>query len=52
MRAYEKRDRALPTGNPDIAGLCQALSDRGKELGFLEADQRQEKPPRLNELQR
>ena len=34
-------------GNPDVAGLCLALSDWSAELRILEAEQRQEKPPGL-----
>ena len=35
-------------GNPDLLGLCQALSDWSAELRILEAEQRREKPPGLN----
>jgi hypothetical protein len=35
-------------GNPDVEGLCLALSDWWAELRILEAKQRQEKPPGLN----
>ena len=35
-------------GNPDLLGLCQALSDWWVELRIIEAEQRQEKPPGLN----
>jgi hypothetical protein len=35
-------------GNPDLLGLCQALSDWSAELRIIEAEQRQEKPPGLN----
>ena len=35
-------------GNPDLQGLCLALSDWSAELRILEAEQRQEKPPELN----
>lgn len=38
----------LLAGNPDVAGLCLALSDWWSELRILEAEQRQEKPPGLN----
>jgi hypothetical protein len=38
----------LLAGNPDIAGLCLALSDWSEELRILEAEQRREKPPGLN----
>src|ERR1700720_2798943 len=31
-------------GNPDVEGLCLALSDWSVELSILEAEQRQEKP--------
>jgi hypothetical protein len=32
-------------GNPDVQGLCMALSDWWAELRILEAEQRQEKGP-------
>jgi hypothetical protein len=32
-------------GNPDLQGLCLALSDWSAELRILEEKQRQEKPP-------
>jgi hypothetical protein len=35
-------------GNPDLLGLCQALSDWSAELKIIEAEQRQEKPPGLS----
>lgn len=35
-------------GNPDVAGLCLALSDWWAELRILEAELRREKPPGLN----
>jgi hypothetical protein len=35
-------------GNPDLQGLCLALSDWSAELRILEEEQRQEKPPGLN----
>jgi hypothetical protein len=35
-------------GNPDLLGLCQALSDWWVGLRIIEAEQRQEKPPGLN----
>ena len=35
-------------GNPDVEGLCMALSDWSAELRILEAEQRREKPPGLN----
>jgi hypothetical protein len=35
-------------GNPDLQGLCLALSDWWAELRILEEEQRQEKPPGLN----
>jgi hypothetical protein len=35
-------------GNPDVEGLCLALSDWSVELRILEAEQRREKPPGLN----
>jgi hypothetical protein len=38
----------LLAGNPDVEGLCMALSDWSAELRILEAEQRQEKPPGLN----
>jgi hypothetical protein len=38
----------LLAGNPDVEGLCQALSDWSAELRILEAEQRREKPPGLN----
>ena len=33
----------LLAGNPDVAGLCMALSDWHVELRIIEAEQRQEK---------
>ena len=38
----------LQVGNPDVAGLCLALSDWSEELRILEQEQRQEKPPGMN----
>jgi hypothetical protein len=38
----------LLAGNPDVEGLCQALSDWWAELRILEADHGREKPPGLN----
>jgi hypothetical protein len=38
----------LLAGNPDVEGLCLALSDWSAELGILEAEERREKPPGLN----
>ena len=38
----------LLAGNPDVEGLCLALSDWFAELRILEAEQRREKPPGLN----
>jgi hypothetical protein len=38
----------LLAGNPDVQGLCLALSDWWAELRILEAEQRREKPPGLN----
>ena len=35
-------------GNPDLPGLCLALSDWHAEWRILEQEQRQEKPPELN----
>jgi len=35
-------------GNPDLPGLCLALSDWHAELRILEEEQRQEEPPELN----
>jgi hypothetical protein len=35
-------------GNPDLPGLCLALSDWHAELRILEEEERQEKPPGLN----
>jgi hypothetical protein len=35
----------LRAGNPDLQGLCLALSDWSAELRILEAELRQEKPP-------
>ena len=35
-------------GNPDLPGLLLALGDWNAEWRILEAEQRQEKPPRLN----
>ena len=35
-------------GNPDLSGLCLALSDWHAEWRLLEAEQRQQKPPVLN----
>jgi hypothetical protein len=34
----------LLAGNPDVEGLCMALSDWSAELRILEAEPRQEKP--------
>ncbi len=36
------------SGNPDVEGLCPALSDWWTELRILELEQRREKPPGLN----
>ena len=33
-------------GNPDLLGLCMALSDWSEELRIIEAEQRQQKRPR------
>jgi hypothetical protein len=38
----------LLAGNPDVQGLCLALSDWWVELRIIEAEQRREKPPGLN----
>ena len=38
----------LRAGNPDLQGLCLALSDWSAELRILEAKQKEEKPPGLN----
>jgi hypothetical protein len=38
----------LLAGNPDVAGLCLALSDWWAELRMIEAEERREKPPGLN----
>jgi hypothetical protein len=38
----------LLAGNPDVEGLCLALSDWSAELRILETEQRREKPPELN----
>ena len=38
----------LLAGNPDVQGLCLALSDWSAELRILEAEQRREEPPALN----
>jgi hypothetical protein len=38
----------LLAGNPDVQGLCLALSDWWAELRIIETEQRQEKPPGLN----
>jgi len=38
----------LFAGNPDVQGLCLALSDWWAELRIIEAEQRREKPPGLN----
>jgi hypothetical protein len=35
-------------GNPELPGLCLALSDWHAEWRLLEAEQKQEKPPALN----
>ena len=35
-------------GNPDLRGLCLALSDWHAEWRILEAEHRQGKPPELN----
>jgi hypothetical protein len=34
----------LLAGNPDVPGLCLALSDWWAELRIIEAEQRQERP--------
>jgi len=47
-REIEAVEAELLAGNPDVAGLCLALSDWSAELRILEAEQRQEKPPALN----
>jgi hypothetical protein len=39
---------AIEAELPDVAGLCQALSDWWAELRILEAEQRREKPPELS----
>jgi hypothetical protein len=36
----------LLAGNPDVEGLCMALSDWSEELRILEAERRREKRPR------
>jgi len=38
----------LLAGNPDVHGLCLALSDWWAELRILEAEQGREKPRELN----
>jgi hypothetical protein len=38
----------LLAGNPDVEGLCLALSDWWAELRILEAEQGREKPPGVN----
>jgi hypothetical protein len=38
----------LLAGNPDVEGLCLALSDWWAEMRIIEAEQRREKPPGLN----
>ncbi|HEV2200001.1 MAG TPA: hypothetical protein VGR73_09270 [Bryobacteraceae bacterium] len=38
----------IMSGNPDLPGLCLALSDWYAELRILEEEQRREKPPELN----
>ena len=38
----------LRAGNPDLQGLCLALSDWSAELRILEAEQKREKPPGSN----
>lgn len=38
----------LLAGNPDVGGLCMALSDWWAELRILEEEQRREKPSGLN----
>ncbi len=38
----------LLVGNPDVEGLCLALSDWWAELRILEAEERREKPSGLN----
>ena len=35
-------------GNPDLPGLCLALSDWHAEWRILEAEKRQKRPPELN----
>ena len=35
-------------GNPDLPGLCLALSDWHAEWRILEEEQRREKPPGVN----
>jgi hypothetical protein len=35
-------------GNPDLQGLCLALSDWHAEWRILQEEQRQEKPPEVN----
>jgi hypothetical protein len=45
IAAIEAEIRA---GNPDVAGLCMALSDWWAELRIIEAEQRREKPSGLN----
>jgi hypothetical protein len=44
-REIEAIEAELLAGNPDVEGLCMALSDWSAELRILEAEQRQEKPP-------
>jgi hypothetical protein len=36
----------LLAGNPDVAGLCLALSDWWAELRIIETEQKQEQRPR------
>lgn len=47
-REIEAIEAELLAGNPDVEGLCQALSDWWAELRILEAEHRREKPPGVN----
>jgi hypothetical protein len=47
-RAIAAFEAEILAGNPDLPGLCLALSDWWAELRILEEEQRREKPPELN----
>ena len=46
MTAFTEAE--LLAGNPDVQGLCLALSDWWAELRIIEAEQGREEPPGLN----